>query len=320
MRKKNPTNYVTLAMVTTMLGITLLAGCGSDATTAETTIVDEQVALEAEPTTSEEKETVKADTSEYFTRGVYVNYSAEAENPDKTYFYVFEGDGCGHIEDGATNTGMFFLYEQADGAVKFKFGSEDPTEDTFTIKTVDNGVITGNFEDTIDLVFEPVADVDVDTFDAVNYVNAANGEDFVYTDPNGWRIKYDPDKFVVTSAGPMTTIVYVGESAGTNMITVNYTLEKAEDAINELGKPYGDKAYFSQGPFPGKEDVTGYWVTVTPDTAGSGAYMTAMARDYMDGSLVFELDGHMGGDEAMDMEVSDALAAIIDSLEFPYGN
>ena len=66
--------------------------------------------------------------------------------------------------------------------------------------------------------------------------------------------------------------------------------------------------------------MTGYWVVVAPDTEGSGACMTAMARDDMDGSLVFEMDEHMGNDEMQNIEVSDALAAVIDSLEFPYEN
>ncbi|MBQ7679737.1 MAG: hypothetical protein IJT34_07790 [Butyrivibrio sp.] len=44
--------------------------------------------------------------------------------------------------------------------------------------------------------------------------------------------------------------------------------------------------------------------------------MTAVARDYMDGVLVFELTGHNGDDEYMNMEVSDTMAAIINSLDF----
>jgi hypothetical protein len=36
----------------------------------------------------------------------------------------------------------------------------------------------------------------------------------------------------------------------------------------------------------------------------------------MDGALVFELTGHMSGDEMLDIEVSDYLADIIDSVQF----
>ena len=111
--------------------------------------------------------------------------------------------------------------------------------------------------------------------------------------------------------------VYTGESAGTNMVTATYTVDnKAEDAIKKLGENYGDTAAYSTAPFPGTEDVDGYWVNVPVDTEGSGAYMTAMARDYMEGALIFEIDGHQGEDDEMNMAVADALAGIIDSLTF----
>ncbi|MCR5604305.1 MAG: hypothetical protein K6G27_11480 [Lachnospiraceae bacterium] len=44
---------------------------------------------------------------------------------------------------------------------------------------------------------------------------------------------------------------------------------------------------------------------------------TAVARDYMDGYLMFECTGHNSGDEEKDMEMSDILASIIDSIQFP---
>ncbi len=320
MRKKALGNVMTVAMVVAVMSAAMLTGCGSTEAVEETVIAEEQVAKDAEPTTENDNTVDTVATDEYFQRGVYASYAADAENPDKTYFYVFEGDGCGHIEDGATNSGAFFEYTQGDGVVKFLIGSREPVEDTFTVKSIENGKVLGCFVDTIDLIFEPVEGVDVDTFDATNYVAAANGEDFTYTDANGWSVKYDPEKFVITPGGPITTIVYTGEAAGTSMITVTYTIDdKAEGAIKAIGADYGDKAYYSNGPFPGAENVTGYWVTVVSE-GGSGAYMTAMARDYMDGALIFQMDGHNGEDEAQNMEVSDALAAVIDSLQFPYEN
>ncbi|WP_155942280.1 hypothetical protein [Pseudobutyrivibrio ruminis] len=45
-------------------------------------------------------------------------------------------------------------------------------------------------------------------------------------------------------------------------------------------------------------------------------YVTAIARDYMDGALIFELDGHNGGDEAMDNQVAGVFSDMINSLEF----
>ncbi len=87
-------------------------------------------------------------------------------------------------------------------------------------------------------------------------------------------------------------------------------------AINEIGKPYGGKAYYTQGIFPGTDDAKGYYVTIAPDKEGSGFCMSAAARDYKDGALVFESFEHMGEDEFNNIEVSDALASIIDSVQF----
>ncbi len=152
---------------------------------------------------------------------------------------------------------------------------------------------------------------------AENYVKAGTGEDLVYNDANGWSVKYDPSVITVNGGGPVTTFVYTGECAGTNMITVTYDVDKdAKTAIADMAKSWGEDAETHEAPFPGAEDITGYWATLAPSADGSGMYETALARDYMDGYLVFEITGHNGTDEEMNMAVSDTLASIIDSLQF----
>ncbi len=145
-----------------------------------------------------------------------------------------------------------------------------------------------------------------------------NSSESIYHDPNGWSIRYDANLFTVNQSDNNVFIVYTGESAGTNMITVTYTAEdKAEAAIKKLGESWGsDKTTYSEAPFLGDEDVTGYWATLEPAEDGSGAYETAIGRDYMDGALIFELSGHNGNDEEQNMAVSDALAGVIDSITF----
>ncbi|WP_028234928.1 hypothetical protein [Pseudobutyrivibrio sp. MD2005] len=283
-----------------MLSATSVVGCGADA---------------KEESKNVDKGTEAAE--EIFTKGVYVNYAAEAENPEKTYFYVFFGDGSGSIEDGVANTANYFECEQKEDSVTFHIGSIDPIDEEFKVISCENGIVKGSFDDGIELVFEPVEGVDVDTFSAVNYVNEANGEHFVYTDANGWSVHYNPELIQVNEGGPITTFVFTGESAGTNMITVTYTVDdNAEGIIKTLGEPYGDAVTYSEGTFPGTEDVKSYWVQSAPSTDGSGLYMTAVARDYMDGALVFEFTEHMGEDEEQNYLVSDTLAEIIDSIEF----
>ena len=37
---------------------------------------------------------------QFFTKGVYANYAKEAEEPSRTYFYVFAADNYGYTADG----------------------------------------------------------------------------------------------------------------------------------------------------------------------------------------------------------------------------
>ena len=252
----------------------------------------------------------------YFSKGVYVNYAKEAEDPSKTYFYVFNDETYGHTEDGEHNgIGLPFDITQKEGIVEFSFGGTDTGTDTLSIHSVENGVITGAFDDGLELVFELVDGQDPDTFSSENYVNGP--ENSVYHDANGWSVKYDATKFEINQSGPQVFIVYTGDSAGSNLISVTYTVDnKAEAAIKEIGKPYGDKAEYTEWPFPGVSDVTGFNVSVPADKEGSGSYMTAFARDYMDGALIFEIDGHDGDDEEMNKEVHTALTSVLNSLTF----
>ena len=274
----------------------------------EAVVVAFNPSLAASETASEE--------SAYFTKGVYYNYAKDAENPPLTYFYVFYDENTGYTADGENNgIGLPFSLTQEEGAATFSFGGEGESEEVLTVSSFENGIVTGTFDDGREVVFEPVSGLDPETFDAENYVNGPSQS--VYKDPNGWSVKYDASLFEVTQEEGQVFFVYTGESAGTNMVTATYTVDnKAEDAIKKLGENYGDTAEYSTAPFPGAEDVDGYWVNVPVDTEGSGAYITAMARDYMEGALIFEIDGHQGEDDEMNMAVADALAGIIDSLTF----
>lgn len=323
MRKLIFNKVVMIAAVTAIAG-GVLAGCGAKTEEAigveETTITeaiitestDQQVALSNSP---EQGETELAGAP-YFEAGVYAVYPENAKNQEKTNFYVFNADSYGYTTDGANyGMGLPFSCTQADGTVKFSFGGADSTEEAFVVKADESGKITGAFGDGVVMVFEKLDGVDPDTFDAENYLS--DPKDQVYHDANGWSVRYDATNISLTNENGKVFFVYTGECAGTNMITAYYTVDnKGEAAIEELGNSWGEATVFSQGPFPGAESENGYWAVLPPAEEGSGAYMTAIGRDYMDGALIFELSGHNGNDEEMNMAVSDALAAVIDSLTF----
>ena len=177
---------------------------------------------------------------------------------------------------------------------------------------------TVTIEETIVPQAESVPELEEPTADAAEELGDAVGADQgVYEDVNGWSVKYDPSVITVNNGGDISTFVYTGESAGTNMITASYNEgSDAKTAIAELANEWGSAAQTHEAPFPGAEDVTGYWAMLLPSSEGSGLYETALARDYKDGYLLFEVTGHNSGDDSIDIPVSDSLAAIIDSIEF----
>lgn len=262
----------------------------------------------------------KSSDAPVFTSGVYVNYREGATARD--YYYVFYDEGAGYTEDGNNGIGLPFSCEQKGNNVVISFGGqEEVAKEKLVVESVENGVIKGAFEsDGIVQYFEPLMDVDPHNFDGVAYYSQFNNPsgEATYEDPNGWSVRYPSDNFDVNTSGNMTTFVYNGESAGTNMVTVTYEASKtAEEYVNELAESWGkENVTLTQGTFPGTEDVEGYWATLPPSEEGSGLYETAIARDYMEGTLVFEITGHNSGDEAMDMAVSDCIALIIDSITF----
>ena len=321
--KKNLLRNCAVLTASVTLMAAIVTGCGSTDNGAvagasrNESSADASEAITLTDTDSNESINDVKVSAPFFTKGVYVNYASEAENPTKDYFYVFSDDSYGYTEDGSNGTSVPFDCEQKDDTVTFYFGSTTSNSFTsvFHVKSTDNGVIVGEFDDDgIELVFEPVSDADPDSFSAMNYTNTDN--EYVYEDPNGWKVNYLGDKFEITQKDNQVFMVYTGESAGTNMITVTYEVNiTAEDAINELAKSWGDNVTVTRSNFPNTE-VDGYWATLPPAENGVGMYQTAIARDYMDGCLIFEVTGHNSGDDALDMEVSDALAMIIDSITF----
>lgn len=324
--KRNTVVNTMIFALTTMMSVVTVAGCGNSAAdkanspeeSSEGFVIDESLA--STPKTDTVATGDEIAEPPYFTKGVYANYAREAENPSKTYFYVFNTEDYGYTADGENDDiGLPFDITQEEGKVLFSFGGQDGAEDTLIITGAEGGFVYGYFEDIPEreLVFELVDGAEADGFSAVNYLNAASGEDLVYNDANGWSVKYDPSCIEVSGGGPATFFVYTGECAGTSMITVTYDVDMdAEAKAQDLAKAYGEDATVTECIFPGTEDVEGFYVNANPEQMGPGLYESSFIREYMGGYLIFEFTTHVCGDDAIDIPVSDALASIIDSLSF----
>ncbi len=304
---KNKTfKKIAAILSTTILAISTLTGCAwqsSDAVASKITL--DKVTAE-----------VPTKTETIFKKGVYVNYSAQSTNASRDYFYIFYDEDSGYTQDGKNGIGLPFRCVQQGNSIIFHFGGEDDYGMILNIDSVKDGVINGTFDnDGNELVFEHITNVDPDGFDAMVYVNQHN--ESVYNDSNGWSVKYDPDYFSIDQTDNLVSFIYTGESTGTNIITAAYITDKnAENYINELAASWGEGSNKARSIFPGTKDVDGYWAYIYPSPTDSGMYMTAVARDYKDGLLIFELTGHNGDDNSINMAINNSLSMIIDSLTF----
>ena len=140
-----------------------------------------------------------------------------------------------------------------------------------------------------------------------------------YKNSRGWSVKYDPSLITVNEAEDMTSFVYTGESAGTNMLSISYVPdEQPEEVLAKLTQGWDDPEAIvrSESYFPGTNDKWGYWRNPKDNGEGSGLSEDIFAGEYNGGVLVFDFVTHKAGDDEMDMAVSDTLSGIIDSITY----
>lgn len=144
-------------------------------------------------------------------------------------------------------------------------------------------------------------------------------EEKEYISDRGWSVKYDPSIITVNEGEDMTSFVYTGESAGTNMLTISYIADKLPDEVlSELTEGWGDPGSVesSESYFPGTSDKWGLWRTLLSNGEGSGLSENVFAGEYNGGVLMFDFTTHKAEDDSIDIPVSDALSAVIDSIKY----
>ncbi|MBQ7535529.1 MAG: hypothetical protein IJT43_07920 [Stomatobaculum sp.] len=144
-------------------------------------------------------------------------------------------------------------------------------------------------------------------------------EDKVYKNSKGWQVRYDPSLIEVKEEKDGATFTYTGEAEGTDKVTISFAEGKQpEELLYELTSSWGDQEKIdrSEGFFPGAPENWAFWRVMNADTASDGIARTAIAGEYNGGVLYFDVETTPTGDDATDMQVSDVLAEVIDSIEF----
>jgi len=141
----------------------------------------------------------------------------------------------------------------------------------------------------------------------------------VYESADGWSVRYDPTQLSVNESDDGVSFVYMGESAGSSLVTIRCVPDKQpEEVLYELTSAWGDeeKIERSEGIFPGTQDKWGYWRVLRAEEGSSGLSETAIAGEYNGGVLLFDILAHVSGDEAIDIPMSDALSELINSITY----
>ncbi len=146
-----------------------------------------------------------------------------------------------------------------------------------------------------------------------------DGHEEVYASEAGWVVRYDPSVIEVTSIGePETEVdfVYTGDCAGACMLAIKFDQEHLPDAvIDEIKKEYGD-VEITEGFFPGTTDKWGYWVAPKTSEGEDGLSEEFIVGEYSNGTLIFDFLVHKSGEDEIDIPMSDALAMVVDSVEY----
>ncbi len=139
---------------------------------------------------------------------------------------------------------------------------------------------------------------------------------------DGWTVKYDPQVIKVednTDPADEISFIYTGNEDAKSFLTITYLKDMMPDqVIEELKAANGSDVEVNAtgGTFPGTTDKWGYWVDYTSEEEDEGATTTTILGEYNGGTLEYIFTYQQTGDDEKDMAASDALAMVIDSVEY----
>ena len=141
--------------------------------------------------------------------------------------------------------------------------------------------------------------------------------DMSYMSPDGWVVRYNAKDMEAAEIDEHTAqFVYLGESAGTNMVTITYVADKSpEEVIADAVSDWNEEEVVTtEGTYMDTEMP--FIMKELHSEEGSGQSSSFTAISYNDGTVLLETVTHSSGNDEIDIPVSDAIANIFDSLTF----
>ena len=156
------------------------------------------------------------------------------------------------------------------------------------------------------------------------FKTATDNDDMEFISDDGWRVVYNAKDIESMEVDDHAAqFVYIGESAGTNMVEIRYIKDKQpEEVLYDLTSTWTndqDDIERSEGIFPGTTDKWGFWRELPADEDGSRLGQTAIAGEYNGGVLLFTITSHTSGKDEIDIPVSDAISELINGIQYKDG-
>lgn len=151
---------------------------------------------------------------------------------------------------------------------------------------------------------------------------AVKTDDEVFDSGDGWKVHFDPTVIKAEDHRDMAnevTFDYIGQSEGTNFVTISYEADRLPGkVIKDILKVEDNEAKpeITGGFFPGTADKWGYWITSGKNPEEENLQTEHIVGEYKGGTLVFYFVMHKTGKDDVDVPISDALAAVADSIEY----
>lgn len=138
----------------------------------------------------------------------------------------------------------------------------------------------------------------------------------VYDSDDGWSITYNPNEMRLNEQDDSVDFVYLGESSGTDMVSISYVADKMpQEVLYEKTQDIDPSLVTRDEGIFGSTEAWAFTYSVSA-TEGSGLSEQFSGIEHNGGTLLIDILTHGEVDEARGEAVSDAIATLVDTLVF----